>query len=211
MLNDSALDDMLSEPQSGYAERAADEGIPVAAIARILATPFSAVEATLNTGIAVGAVLEMPRADWPPGSLKHKRLPAFMAVLSYADMMFLCRTKFRLTNLEAALVITLLRHERCDKTKLHNVVEQQRFARSSQPHNLDSSDPKMVDVMICKLRKKLRGLDERFVIETIWGGGYFVAPRVKDLAFALLEQPANVKITEVPDGQFVSPGCGTPV
>jgi hypothetical protein len=195
--SDTPDDDALPASLVPFAARAADEGIPVACIARILASPYSCIMASLQLGVANGTVLEIPRADWPPKTLKHKRLPAFASALSTDDLLFLCRTKLKLTNLEGALTITLLRHERCDKMKLHNVVEQQRFARASQPNNLESSDPKMVDVMICKLRKKLKTIDPRLLIETVWGGGYFIAPEVKDIAFVLLA-PEGVTITEVP-------------
>ena len=37
----------------------------------------------------------------------------------------------------------------------------------------DEPGPKIIDVFICKLRKKLApATDGRHVIETVWGGGY---------------------------------------
>ena len=78
-------------------------------------------------------------------------------------------------------MIALLKVDRVEKLKLHHIVEQQRLFRSQRPNDLTPTDPKMVDVMICKLRKKLLVVDERFVIKTIWGGGYFMDPEVRTL------------------------------
>lgn len=194
--------DEVPEVLAAIAARAAEEGVPVAAIARIIGKPFANVSDVLHGFVNLGSIIEMPRADWPPNSLKHQRLPAWTAGLSYEDLMFSCRTAFRLTNLEAALLITLLKHERCDKMKLHNVVEQQRFLRAAQPNNIDASDPKMVDVMICKLRKKLKALNEALVIQTVWGGGYYIETDAKNVAFAMLHQSPGVKIfnAKIPEG-----------
>lgn len=41
-------------------------------------------------------------------------------------------------------------------------------------HLADQPDIKIVDVFICKLRKKLRNLKVPFRIETIWGRGYLL-------------------------------------
>ena len=207
-MSEAPDDEVLTPALDALASRAAEEGVPVAAIARILSSPFAAVMASLQHAVSLGTLIELPRSDWPPNSLKHQRLPAWTAGLNYADLMFLCRTGFRLTNLEAALMITLLKHERCDKMKLHNVVEQQRFARSSQPNSIDPSDPKMVDVMICKLRKKLKALNPGLVIETVWGGGYYIDTPAKDIAFSLLQQPTGAKPVDAKTVSKVSPAPG---
>jgi two-component system, cell cycle response regulator CtrA len=36
---------------------------------------------------------------------------------------------------------------------------------------MDEPDPKIIDVFVCKLRKKLAGYGEHH-IETVWGRGY---------------------------------------
>jgi hypothetical protein len=168
------------------AARAAIEGIPVAAIGRILAHPFEVVVNTLKYQLSVGNIVEIPRADWPPTAKLSDRVPTVARRRSDADVDFACRKILKLTSLEAAFLTTLLKVERADKSTLHQVIEAQRFKRQAQPDAREITDPKMVDVMICKLRKKL--VDKGFgnVIVTIWGGGYYVEPDRKAALLAHL-------------------------
>lgn len=50
----------------------------------------------------------------------------------------------------------------------------------------DEAEIKIVDVFVCKLRKKLAPFS--IVIETQWGQGYFLGPRSKEIARALLPE-----------------------
>jgi hypothetical protein len=45
----------------------------------------------------------------------------------------------------------------------------------------------MVDVMICKLRKKMNLIDLSFIIRTSWGKGYFLDQSVKDGIYRMLD------------------------
>jgi DNA-binding winged helix-turn-helix (wHTH) protein len=58
---------------------------------------------------------------------------------------------------------------------------------------MEVTDPKMVDVMICKLRRKLREVDMRFAdaIKTIWGLGYHIEQPMKALLMAALVPQAE--------------------
>lgn len=161
------------------AVRAAVEGIPVGAIARILALSFGDTQAMLEDARLRGEIVEIPKPDWPPTAKLADRLPALPASPSDADVEFAVQQIFKLTALEAGFLAVLLKHDRVEKLKLHNIVEQKRLTRSSQPNKLESTDPKMVDVMVCKLRKKLKKVDPGFLITTIWGGGYHIVPGVK--------------------------------
>lgn len=152
---------------------AANEGIPVAAIARILNRPSSEVYDALQSAKDVGSILDMPRNDWPAGVRTEQRVPT-TPILSTQDMMFRCQRNFKVTRLEAGFVVALLRHERVDKTKLHNIIEQQRQMRMTQPSEREATDPKMVDVIICKLRTKMKAVDPDYLITTVWGGGYYI-------------------------------------
>lgn len=157
---------------------AANEGIPVAAISRIIQTPLDDVYETLNDEKSRGSIVTMPRPDWPPGSRPADRLPA-MSLPDDADLAFMCKKTFKLTSLEAGFLGVLLKHQQVEKTRLHNIVEQQRMTRQAQPISQEATDPKMVDVMICKLRKKLLVIDASLEIKTIWGGGYYITPTMK--------------------------------
>ena len=176
------IDDVPILPQaiSPYAIRAAVEGIPVSAIARILARPSEEVFETIREGLYRGEVAQMPPADWPPTAKLADHLPAVTVKVTDDDMMFACRQKLGLTNLEAAFFLLLLKSPRADKDKLHHVIETQRMRRASTPDKMEITDPKMVDVMICKLRKKLKNIDPKIKIITVWGGGYYLDPGIKE-------------------------------
>jgi DNA-binding winged helix-turn-helix (wHTH) protein len=170
-------------PGEKIAANAANEGIPVAAIARILNTPIEDVYGSLKEQKSRGVIGDMPRADWPPGVAIHSRIPTPTSP-SDDDLQFMCKKTFHLTTLEAGFLVVLLRHRQVEKTRLHNIVEQQRSTRANQPSRTEATDPKMVDVMICKLRKKLKVIDTALKIATIWGGGYYIENDVKPLILA---------------------------
>lgn len=161
------------------ASRAANEGIPIGAIARILQAGFDAVVSSLKRDKDLGLIGTVPRADWPPGQHWDARLPSCTRSANVDDVTFACRQVFKLTNLEAGFLLVLLRYQCAEKTKLHTVIEQQRVTRAFRPNAQEMTDPKMVDVMICKLRRKLREFDPAIEIMTAWGKGYYIEPETK--------------------------------
>jgi hypothetical protein len=195
----------LPLPLHDVATRAAVEGIPVAAIARVIGHSTERTYRTLKYHLQLGTICEMPRADWPPTARLADRTPSTRRTVSDGDIRFAAQKLFRLTNLEAAFLTTLLKAEHADKTTLHHVVEAMRFTRASQPSSMEVTDPKMVDVMICKLRRKLREVDNRFAdaIKTIWGLGYHIEPPMKALLMAALVPQGE------PDGKEITPRPGT--
>lgn len=169
--------------------RAANEGIPVASIARIVQKPYDAVVEALQQAFQHGQIGAMPKPDWPPAVKWSDRLPTTPRSANAEDVEFQCRKVFRLTNLEAGFMMVLLRLSCADKEKLHGVIEQQRMTRSHQPDTMEITDPKMVDVMICKLRKKLRDGGFPDCIQTSWGKGYYIEPPIKEQIFAKIGGP----------------------
>jgi hypothetical protein len=71
-----------------------------------------------------------------------------------------------LTKTQAALFLALVRRKFCTKEILYDIIESRREADSAP------TDRKIVGVMICNIRKRLRG---RYVIQTVQGSGYFIA------------------------------------
>lgn len=53
-------------------------------------------------------------------------------------------------------------------------------------HNQDEADIKIVDVFVCKIRKKLRAYG--IEIRTQWGEGFYMPPASKAIAQGLLDQ-----------------------
>lgn len=169
--------------------RAANEGIPVAAIARIVQVPFDSVSDAIQQGLASGRIGTMPKPDWPPNAKWADRLPSVPRSAHPEDVEFQCKKLFKLTKLEAGFIMVLLRDNSVSKDKLHGVIEEQRAQRPMRPDRLEATDPKMVDVIICKLRAKMKKIDVAFVVTTSWGSGYFIEPDVKQLIFQALGGP----------------------
>ena len=74
--------------------------------------------------------------------------------------------EWMLTALEERIVGLLVKSESCSKDMLFNGLYGDR---------LDQPDPKIVDVFICKIRKKLAPFE--IEIETLWGRGYRLSDR----------------------------------
>lgn len=170
-----------SRDQVAAITAAANEGIPVAACARIFKFPLGVIFDILKDAKAEGTITDLPKTDWAPGSRREDHVPAMH---NDAELEFNCGKSFRLTRLECAFLVALLKYKQLERARLHSIVEHQRLTRPTQPNTLEGTDIKMVDVMICKLRKKLRDADPRFLIVTMWGNGYYIETAVKTLIIA---------------------------
>lgn len=158
----------------------ADEGIPVQAIARATQMASGQVYEILRTAICVGALLEMPKPDWPVGSRRSQRSALVNTALDNDEaLQFACARCFRLTRLETAIFAVLLKRSEVTKAQLHIVIEQSRPSE-----NRDATDPKMVDVMIHHIRKKIAPYGLQVI--TVRGLGYRVAHDHREHAVALL-------------------------
>lgn len=175
---------------------AANEGIPVAAIARIIQQPIDVAYEILKDAKARGSIADVPRPDWPPGVRVNDRLPS-VPLPSDQDLAFLCGKAFKLTALEAGFLVALLKNRQVEKGRLHGIVEHKRNTRPSQPDHMEATDPKMVDVMICKLRKKLKTVDPKLKIETVWGTGYYIEADMKPRIISHLDGADNAPQQEV--------------
>jgi DNA-binding response OmpR family regulator len=82
---------------------------------------------------------------------------------------FLVPVEWRLTPSEARVFCALLSRPLLTKDAL----------MAALYHNLgrDEADQKIVDVFICKLRKKLKPFG--IAIETVWGQGYYLPPATR--------------------------------
>lgn len=168
--------------QHAIAIRLADEGIPVRAIARATSIPSEEVYSTLRDAIACGTIVEMPKDDWPPGSNRSSRSIFKGGPFENEDALKVAVTRvFRVTRLEAGILTMLLRRDQATKEQLHGVVEHSRPTQGQEP-----TEQKIVDVMICKLRKKL--LPHDILIETLWGMGYLISPAHRERTVALLTE-----------------------
>jgi hypothetical protein len=161
--------------------RLADEGIPIRAIARACKIPSDEVYVILNAAVVRGTIIELPKDDWPPGSIRTRRAPQQHHVLDDDEKLkFLCSVVFKTTRLQSSIFAVLLKRSEVTKDQLHQVIEQLRDP------NRDETDLKMVDVIICHLRRKLASFDIK--INTIWGVGYRMDPDDRDRAIRAVQK-----------------------
>ena len=189
------MDAIVETPQAGdpshsaIAVRLADEGIPIRAIARSLHIPSSDLYELLRSAIQAGTILEIPKDDWPPGTTRSQRSPFNGTPLEDEhSLKCACARFFKCSPLEAVMLAAMLKRNEVTKQQLHHVIEQNRPGDPAR----DETDVKMVDVMICKLRKKLKEHDIK--IETMWGLGYLIPAGDRERAIGLLTaypEPAN--------------------
>lgn len=163
--------------------RMADEGVPVRAIARSTTLSSAIIYNILRDAIEYGSIVELPKDDWPSGSARATRTICLPRLLDSEDALrFACARVFRATKLEAAILGVLIKRTEVTKEQLHQVIENNR----ANQENREPTDPKMVDVLICHLRKKLKvhGVG----ITTVWGTGYLIEPEIREIVVAMLLQ-----------------------
>ena len=174
----------LRKEHALLAVRLALEGVPVAAIARGMMYTSSAIRETLQYHLEIGSIVEMPASDWPPTGRRADRMPVFLSALPEAVQLNSCQRLLTLTRLEAGFMLVLLKRDEADKDTLHYVIETQRALRRSRLNDSETTDPKMVDVVICKLRTKLK--PKNIFIKTLWGRGYYLDEESRKVAEFLL-------------------------
>lgn len=162
-----ALDDLIV--------RMADEGVPIGAIARISAESAENIRPILRSALTAGRLVELPREDWPAAIPRYDRRPQLYYAggsrgrikhpVSDDDTILLAMAEvFKATRLQAKVLLRLLRRGHCPKGMLHDAVEENRG------HPEEPTGDKIVQVMICHLRKKLTPFD--ISITTHHGSGY---------------------------------------
>lgn len=163
----------------------ADEGVPVRAIARAVELPSEEIRRVLNAAAEVGEIVEKPQDDWPADSGRMSRRPAYTPPHAHADYVkFQSMRVFKLTPAEARIFAVLLRNLHASKEVLHNAHEDERHRPGRNPMT-ESTDKKIIDVLICKIRTKVT---KPFGVEiaTAWGSGYEITPDNRKRAYELL-------------------------
>jgi hypothetical protein len=169
--------------------RLANEGIPVSVIARGVGNLAYDVRVSLEEALAAGRITEMPAPDWPPTARRADHLPPHIAAARDADLVTGFMRAFRVPKLAANFMLVLVKREEATKATLHRVIESQRAQRANRPSNSEETDPKMVDVVICNLRKKL--LPFGLKIHTLWGRGYYFDEKDRQAVLKLVEREVD--------------------
>lgn len=162
----------------------ADEGVPVRAIARSIKVPGEDVYEMLRDAVEQGRLFELPKDDWPPGTKRSQRAQSKNTILSRDDetLRMGCSSRFKMTRLQAAVFVALLRRPELSKEHIHNAIE------AIRPGANSPTDLKMVDVVVCHIRKKLKMIDAAWTIVTVWSIGYSLAPAARESALHILTQ-----------------------
>lgn len=94
----------------------------------------------------------------------RERIAMLETMLSGPEDILPIEVAMALSNSERLVLGALLQRERVSKDQI--------MATLYRNSGKDEAEPKIVDVFICKIRKKLKpfGVD----IETLWGTGYFI-------------------------------------
>ncbi len=173
--------------------RMAHEGIPIRAIARSIELPSDRVRAAVQEAFKAGLLVQLPRDDWPAQLPRDHRVPEYSKTgLDPALLTLNVVRLFGVTQQQACLLLMLMKRKEATRKMLHNVIEGRR------PHPKVETAPKIVDVVICKLRTKL----EKFGLEikTVWSCGYYMPSEDRKKALQMLndflEQPNAVTADE---------------
>lgn len=165
---------------TSVAVRMADEGIPIGAIVRSVRVSSDVVRPALKAAQERGFILTIPRDDWPPGTRRSARVPDCVPVdISTDTLVSTLMRVFKVTPAQATILAQLLKRPEVTKSALHLCVQRE---------GNEITDPKIVDVLICHLRKRLPA-DVK--IETIWGRGYYLSPSCKAAALARIDKVAG--------------------
>jgi DNA-binding winged helix-turn-helix (wHTH) protein len=165
----------------------ADEGVPIKAIARALHTPSDKIRDWIEAALSNGKLLEVPRDDWPPHT-RMQRTPQFVKLLPEETRLFACMNLFKIPRTQAVLLLALLSRPYAPREYLHDALQHNRKSK-------EETSVKMIDVVLCNLRRKLRALN--IEIETIWGVGYRLPETSRDAVNNALE--AHVRGLVIPE------------
>ena len=174
------LETTVSEALQKIIVTLADEGVPVRSIARVTKVPSVEVREILEYAMQSGAILQIPRDDWPVNSTRQSRHPELGRIATLDDDIIRLNVVrfFRVTQQQASLLITLLKRREVTRQMLHTVIE------SRRPEPKTETDQKIVDVVICKLRKRLKEFG--LTISTVWSCGYLMPPADREKALKML-------------------------
>lgn len=119
----------------------------------------------------------VPKADYFRAlarieDLEHELAASRAAVAANPETQMQVQLRFGLTPLEARLLGLLLAHKELGRDFAFSTIWGMGGQRS------DSPSPKMLDVYLCKIRKRLSGIGAPAdIIETIWATGWRIAPQ----------------------------------
>jgi len=146
------------------ATRLADEGVPVAAIARATRIPPSDLWQQFHEAWYDGKLVGLPRNDWPPNVRRGARTPEFakLADMTEERLVTALTKRFTISRTQARLLLALIERYDVPNPDLLEIY-------CSRDDGYHESGYTNLRIQFHSLREKLKlfGL----FIETIWGYG----------------------------------------
>jgi hypothetical protein len=180
------MDAAVSEDiASGIAVRLAGEGVPFRVISRATKISFDELLDQLAMARAAGRIMRIPREDWPVLPRGHSSEPARLRKFDEDTLLSATMRIFGLTLCQARIMLTLIR--------LPGSVSNERLHDAYNQRGNDTADTalKIVDVVICTMRKKLEPLGLTIVSEWGYGKRLRSADRARALQMLLDELDAD--------------------
>jgi hypothetical protein len=177
---------------SPIATALADEGVPIRVISRAMRVPSEDMRTHLHEAKDRGELIELPAEDWPPTAKRQDRIPQPSAA-DLATIALNARSVFKITAQQAAVFATLLTRNEAKKEQLLAAVQHQRTSKSSLPNDMEEPQLKLIDVVVCNLRKRIK--PHGITIETMWGSGYQISRANRELALRLISDYVTAAVT----------------
>jgi hypothetical protein len=142
----------------------ANEGVPILAIARATKIPSDELHDLLKEARAQGFILDLPMEDWPrPPRIVSAQGGGRLSNFTEEELFRATMMAFGLTACMARIMLMLIR--------LPGAISYERLhdAYNWRKTEVAETLPKIIDVQVCKMRKRLQKYGLEIVTE--WGFG----------------------------------------
>lgn len=163
--------------------RAADEGVPIGAIKRIFKPDYDFLREVLHDAVDEGRLIQLPAEDWPPrGSSTSREPTTSIHDLGGDDQELFVRMArtIHTTQLESRVLLAILRRGHAHREQIYASVQK------GHVNPDDAPEMKIIDVVVCKLRKKLKPMGVN--IRTLHAVGYELTDLDRNKLWALIRE-----------------------
>lgn len=166
---------------SGICVRLADEGVPIAAIARSLKIPAASFRPVLQEAVLQGVLINTPREDWSTRA-RESREPEMKLQSVHTqpdDLLYIAMNKaFGCTQLESKVLLHMIRKGQSTREGIKDAVEATRGGKEPAEYS-------MLNVILYRVRKKLEPFG--MSIQTVHAQGYLMSNADRDTAQRMIQ------------------------
>jgi hypothetical protein len=146
---------------------------PLGAIARAIQIPSTTLREHLAAAKSSGALIDLPREDWPPGYPRDERALALSRLVSKdrGEIVFQAARLFGLQPMEVTIFLALLQHEHVGRDHFPGI------------------PATTLHVYVYSLRRKLKA--HSISIHTLWCHGYWISAEDRRRAMKLILQDSR--------------------